>query len=72
MANTRRMMEERKISYTKSLAMIANYVVLEKQRNGTMKIKSNIRDVFVTKMTTTHCLDISKRQDIVLLVVLWN
>jgi hypothetical protein len=33
----------------KSLAMIANYAILEKQHNGTMNGKSNISGVFVTK-----------------------
>ena len=72
MENTKRMREECKASYTKSLAMITNYVILEKQHNGTMKVKSNIRDVFVIKMTTMHCLDTSRRQDIVLLGNEWN
>ena len=69
------MMEEIKTSYTKSLAMIANNVILEKQHSGTMKGRNNIRDVSVTKMTTTNCLDTSKRQGIVLLgteLNFWN
>jgi len=52
---------------TKSLARIANYAILEKQRNGMTKGKSSIRDVFVIKMTTTHYSDTSRRQDIILL-----
>ena len=66
MENTWRMMEEGRTSNTKSLAMIVNYVILEKQRNGTRKGKNSIRDVSVSKMTTTHCFDTSKRQDIAL------
>ena len=66
MENTKRMMGERTASSTKSLARIANYAILEKQRNGMMNGKSSIRDVFEIKMTTTHYSDTSRRQDIVL------
>jgi len=52
---------------TKSLARIANYAILEKQRNGMMNGKSSIRDVLGIKMTTTHYSGTSRRQDIILL-----
>ena len=52
---------------TKSLARIANYAILEKQRNGMTKGKSSIRDVFVIKMKTTHYSDTSRRQAMILL-----
>ena len=61
------MMRERKTSSTKSLARIANYAILERQRNGMTKGKSSISDVFVIKMKTAHYSDTSRRQDIVLL-----
>ena len=61
------MMGERKTSSTKSLARIASNAILEKQRNGTTKGKSSIRDVFVIKMTTTHFSDTSRRQAMILL-----
>ena len=56
------------VSYLqKFFARIANYAILEKQRNGMMNRKSSIRDVFGIKKTTTHYSDTSRRQDIVLL-----
>ena len=67
MENTKRVMGEKKTLSTKSLARIANYAILEKQRNGMMNGKSSIRDVFGIKMTTTHYSDTSRRQDIILL-----
>ena len=57
----------KKTSTTKSLARIANYAILEKQRNGMMNEKSSTRDVFGIKMTTTHYSDTSRRQAMILL-----
>ena len=68
MENTKRLTGERKTSSTKSLARIANYAILEKQRNGMMKGKSSIRGVFVIKMTTTHYSDTSRCQAMILIV----
>ena len=62
MENTKRVMGEKKTLSTKSHARIANYAILEKQRNGMTKGKSSIRDAFEIKMKTTHYSDTSRRQ----------